>query len=118
MTESTVTRLRPRSQPAYTDTAALNDIHALLTTTTGSTDGELLGDIALAVTRTEDAEGSGARTGFGGRRYASRLLQSLSYDDAFADYLAFLEPRLRRARDLLASPGTLYFHIDYREAHY
>jgi len=72
----------------------------------------------LAVSRTERAEGPGARTGFGGRRYASRLLQSLSYDDAFADYVAFLEPRLRRARDLLASHGTLYFHIDYREAHY
>ena len=72
----------------------------------------------LAVSHTVDAEGPGARTGFGGRRYASRLLQSLSYDDAFADYLAFLEPRLRRARDLLASHGTLYFHIDYREAHY
>jgi len=72
----------------------------------------------LAVSRTEDAEGPGARTGFGGRRYASTRLHSLSYDDAFADYLAFLEPRLRRARDLLASHGTLYFHIDYREAHY
>ncbi len=72
----------------------------------------------LSVSRTVDAEGPGTRTGFGGRRYASRLLQSLSYDDAFTDYLAFLEPRLRRARDLLASHGTLYFHIDYREAHY
>ena len=72
----------------------------------------------LAVSCTEAAEGPGARTGFGGRRYASRLLQSLSYDDAFVDYLGFLEPRLRRARDLLASHGTLYFHIDYREAHY
>ena len=30
----------------------------------------------------------------------------------------FLEPRLRRARELLAPHGTLYFHIDYREAHY
>jgi site-specific DNA-methyltransferase (adenine-specific) len=58
------------------------------------------------------------RTGFGGRRYASTLLQSLSYDDAFTDYLAFLEPRLRRCRELLAPHGTLYFHIDYREAHY
>jgi site-specific DNA-methyltransferase (adenine-specific) len=60
----------------------------------------------------------GDRVGFGGRRYSSRLLQTLSYDDQFADYLAFLEPRLRRARELLASHGTLYFHIDYREAHY
>ncbi len=61
---------------------------------------------------------AGERTGFGGHRYASRLLESLSYDDEFADYLAFLEPRLRRARELLAPHGTLYFHIDYREAHY
>ena len=27
-------------------------------------------------------------------------------------------PALRRARELLAPHGTLYFHIDYREAHY
>jgi site-specific DNA-methyltransferase (adenine-specific) len=58
------------------------------------------------------------RVGFGGRRYSSKLLRSLAYDDAFADYLAFLEPRLARARELLAPHGTLYFHIDYREAHY
>jgi site-specific DNA-methyltransferase (adenine-specific) len=61
---------------------------------------------------------TGTRVGFGGRRYESTLLQSLSYDDSFADYLAFLEPRLRRCRELLAAHGTLYFHIDYREAHY
>jgi site-specific DNA-methyltransferase (adenine-specific) len=72
----------------------------------------------LEVSRTPGADGPGSRVGFGGHRYASRVLQSLSYDDAFGDYLAFLEPRLRRARDLLASHGTLYFHIDYREAHY
>jgi len=65
-----------------------------------------------------DADPSATRVGFGGRRYRSRLLQSLRYDDAFADYLSFLEPRLTRARELLAPHGTLYFHIDYREAHY
>jgi site-specific DNA-methyltransferase (adenine-specific) len=68
----------------------------------------------LAVSR----DSNGDRTGFGGRRYRSRLLQSLSYDDAFADYLGFLEPRIARAYELLAPHGTLYFHIDYREAHY
>ncbi len=72
----------------------------------------------LEVSRAPDATGPGSRVGFGGQRYASRLLQSLSYDDAFSDYLAFLEPRLRRCRELLAPHGTLYFHIDYREAHY
>ncbi len=64
------------------------------------------------------ADPDGTRSGFGGRLYHSRLLQSLSYEDQFADYLAFLEPRLARARELLAPHGTLYFHIDYREAHY
>jgi DNA modification methylase len=64
------------------------------------------------------ASDEGDRIGFGGRRYSSRLLRSLSYDDSFGDYLQFLEPRLRRARELLAAHGTLYFHIDYREAHY
>ncbi len=60
----------------------------------------------------------GERVGFGGRRYRSELLRRLSYDDQFADYLGFLEPRLARMRELLAPHGTLYFHIDYREAHY
>jgi site-specific DNA-methyltransferase (adenine-specific) len=64
------------------------------------------------------ASANGDRVGFGGRTYETRLLRSLAYDDAFADYLAFLEPRLARARELLAPHGTLYFHIDYREAHY
>jgi site-specific DNA-methyltransferase (adenine-specific) len=64
------------------------------------------------------SDGAGDRVGFGGRSYRSHLLRTLSYDDAFADYLAFLEPRLARARQLLALHGTLYFHIDYREAHY
>ncbi len=64
------------------------------------------------------ADAAGERVGFGGRRYSSRLLQTLSYDDSFADYLGFLEPRLTRVRSLLAPHGTLYFHIDYRESHY
>ncbi|MGZ4184612.1 MAG: DNA-methyltransferase [Solirubrobacteraceae bacterium] len=63
-------------------------------------------------------DAGGDRIGFGGKRYSSRLLQTLSYDDVFADYLGFLEPRVSIARELLAPHGTLYFHIDYREAHY
>jgi site-specific DNA-methyltransferase (adenine-specific) len=64
------------------------------------------------------ADPAGDRVGFQGRRYRSELLQTLSFEDGFADYLAFLTPRLHRARELLAEHGTLYFHIDYREAHY
>jgi site-specific DNA-methyltransferase (adenine-specific) len=64
------------------------------------------------------ADANGDRTGFGGRRYATRLLDECSYRDHFDDYLGFLEPRLREVRRLLSPAGTLYFHIDYREAHY
>ncbi len=60
----------------------------------------------------------GDRTGFGGRRYRSELLQTSSYRDSFDDYLGFLEPRLREARRLLTPSGTLYAHLDYREAAY
>jgi len=60
----------------------------------------------------------GDRTGFGGRRYRTRLLQALAYEDTFGDYLGFLAPRLEHAHRVLAPHGTLYFHIDYREAHY
>jgi site-specific DNA-methyltransferase (adenine-specific) len=68
----------------------------------------------LQVARDEDGE----RTGFGGRRYSTRLLAESSYSDSFEDYLAFLAPRLEQAHRLLARAGTLYFHIDYREAHH
>ncbi len=64
------------------------------------------------------ADPGGAHLGFGGRRYRTSLLSKLVYEDAFGDYLAFLDPRVRQARSLLAPHGTLYFHIDYREAHY
>ncbi len=64
------------------------------------------------------ADADGDRTGFGGRRYRSELLERSSYRDSFDDYLGFLEPRLRHARRLLDDEGTLYLHLDYREAHY
>jgi site-specific DNA-methyltransferase (adenine-specific) len=61
---------------------------------------------------------NGDRAGFKGLRYRTRLLAESSFRDSFDDYLAFLEPRLRHAHRLLTESGTLYFHIDYREAHY
>ncbi|HUA73413.1 MAG TPA: site-specific DNA-methyltransferase [Solirubrobacteraceae bacterium] len=60
----------------------------------------------------------GDRVGFQGRRYRTRMLAESSYRDAFEDYLGFLAPRLEQARRLLREDGTLYFHIDYREAHH
>lgn len=65
-----------------------------------------------------DEEG-GDRTGFAGKRYRTeRLGPARGYGDAFADYLGFLEPRLREARRVLTADGSLFFHIDYRESHY
>jgi site-specific DNA-methyltransferase (adenine-specific) len=61
---------------------------------------------------------AGDRTGFGGRRYETIRLGRRVYADAFDDYLAFLQPRLLEAQRVLAAHGSLYFHIDYREAHY
>ena len=70
---------------------------------------------------THDASGdeaSGDRTGFGGRRYSSVETGRMSYPDSFVDYAGFLAPRLEEARRLLTESGTLYVHLDWREAHY
>ena len=61
---------------------------------------------------------TGDRVGFRGKRYETVRETVLSYDDEFTDYWAFLEPRLEQAWRLLADTGTLYVHLDYREAHY
>ena len=58
------------------------------------------------------------RLGFKGARYNLVRETVLSYDDEFADYWSFLEPRLEEAWRLLNETGTLYVHLDYREAHY
>ena len=58
------------------------------------------------------------RVGFQGKRYEQIVETVLSYDDAFADYWSFLEPRLEEAWRLLKDSGTLYLHLDYRESHY
>jgi len=60
----------------------------------------------------------GDRVGFKGRRYETIKSKVLSYDDQFVDYWAFLEPRLEEAFRVLKDTGTLYLHLDYREAHY
>jgi len=69
----------------------------------------------LTALREDDA---GDRTGFGGRRYATVEHGRISYPDSFEDYAGFITPRLEEARRLLTDSGTLYFHIDWREAHY
>ena len=61
---------------------------------------------------------AGGHVGFGGKRYATSFSEPQTFADQFDDYLDFLRERLIRARELLTETGTLYLHIDYREAHY
>jgi site-specific DNA-methyltransferase (adenine-specific) len=60
----------------------------------------------------------GNRIGFKGERYETVKSTVLSYDDQFANYWEFLEPRIEEAFRVLSNSGTLYLHLDYREAHY
>jgi site-specific DNA-methyltransferase (adenine-specific) len=69
---------------------------------------------SLKTVRTE----GGTRTGFGGASYETVKGILYGYDDAFEDYWEFLEPRLVEAHRVLTDSGTLYLHLDYREAHY
>jgi site-specific DNA-methyltransferase (adenine-specific) len=68
--------------------------------------------------RTRRADGGGDRTGFGGRRYASEVVSVSQFADSFADFPAYLEPRLREARRVLRADGSLFVHLDPRESHY
>ncbi len=67
--------------------------------------------------RTERSD-AGGRVGFKGLTYSTVRGRVTAYDDDFADYWAFLEPRLEHAWRLLTASGTLYLHLDYREVHY
>jgi site-specific DNA-methyltransferase (adenine-specific) len=60
----------------------------------------------------------GNRIGFKGERYETVKSTVLSYDDQFANYWEFLEPRIEEAFRVLSNSGTLYLHLDFREAHY
>lgn len=68
-----------------------------------------------AETATAPAE---VRHGFHGHAYERVRGMLRTYDDRFDDYGGFLMPRLEEAWRLLADDGTLYLHLDYREAHY
>ena len=67
-------------------------------------------------TRDDDA---GDRTGFGGRRYRSTARGELAYARSLRRLRRRSSHRSSSARsELLAPEGTLYVHLDYREAHY
>ena len=75
-------------------------------------------------------DAAGDRVGFGGRRYRTELVKPETgkgeagsgktggYADRFDDFLGFLRPRLVEAHRVLEATGSLFLHIDPREAHY
>ncbi len=65
-----------------------------------------------------EADEREVRYGFHGHAYERVRGMLRQYDDRFDDYGDFLMPRLEEAWRLLADDGTLYLHLDYREAHY
>lgn len=67
---------------------------------------------------TAPAADTEVRHGFHGHAYERVRGMLRAYDDRFDDYGSFLMPRLEEAWRLLADDGTLYLHLDYREAHY
>jgi DNA modification methylase len=79
--------------------------------------GKAQSRMQIKTTRSDD----GDRTGFKGQRYKTVRLGQRVFTDTFGsseDFLAFLELRLEEAKRILTPNGSLYFHIDYREAHY
>jgi len=68
--------------------------------------------------RTRRDPGGGDRTGFGGQRYTTEVVGVSQFEDRFTDLPAYLEPRLREARRVLRSDGSLFVHLDPRESHY
>ena len=71
-----------------------------------------------SLTTPEDSPAKEVRHGFHGHEYERVRGMLRTYDDRFDDYGDFLMPRLEEAWRLLAGDGTLYLHLDYREAHY
>ena len=85
-------------------------------------DGALFGrpdgaDISGAGEREKELRAA-AHAGFHGRGYERVRGALRTFDDRFDDYWGFLVPRIEEAWRLLADDGTLYLHLDYREAHY
>ncbi|MFG6504028.1 DNA-methyltransferase [Microbacterium sp. P05] len=86
-----------------------------------SSESALPGAASVLHSVPEEAEAGGETSlwrGFHGRQYERLRGDLRTYDDRFDDYWGYLEPRLAEAWRLLADDGTLYLHLDYREAHY
>jgi site-specific DNA-methyltransferase (adenine-specific) len=76
------------------------------------------GQVQTKTRRTMTRSSTGSQSGFGGNRYDVTVQGRSSYDDHFTDYWGFLGPRLEQCRRILHDTGSLYLHLDWREAHY
>jgi site-specific DNA-methyltransferase (adenine-specific) len=61
---------------------------------------------------------TGTRRGFHGRIYEVNRVASPVFRDEFEDYGAFLLPRIEAILRCLTRDGSLFVHLDYREAHH
>jgi site-specific DNA-methyltransferase (adenine-specific) len=68
--------------------------------------------------RVRSAEGTGDRSGFGGRRFDVERVASGSYTDTFDDFEAFLMPRVEAALGCMTPDASLFVHLDANEVHY
>ncbi len=71
------------------------------------------------LTLATDADADGDRIGFGGRRYATRVLGRVLVPRTRSTTTSASSSRAcGRSAACSTRPGTLYLHLDYREAHY
>ncbi len=60
----------------------------------------------------------GARKGFSGKTYTDHIISQMQYSDTYIDYLDFIGTRLLESQRILKKTGSIFVHLDYREAHY
>jgi len=76
------------------------------------------GKIQKKITKKFDQDDDGPVKGFGGKRYNVEVVNEVSYDDRFENYLGFLKPRLVEAYRLLEHNGSFFIHINQNEEAY
>ncbi len=59
-----------------------------------------------------------AYRGFGGHLYCREEVSRIGYDDSNDQYIAWLCEAMKQAHRVLTQNGSLFLHLDYREAHY
>lgn len=61
---------------------------------------------------------NGDRVGYENRKYKTETVSKLAYNDKFDNYTQYIVERIKTARPLLQTNGSIFVHVDYREVHY